>query len=464
MLLTISESSIAFLQISEIMYDPAKKDEYSNEFIEIYTDLNLENFTMQDLKDEDILKLIHPSNSNYSLIIAKGFNYSNINATIYLVDDTRIGNGLNNNNGDIIIIKNGDAILDVVHYYSKWGANNNGNSLCLIKNKWQECYPTPGQKNKVSEQEYNIKINEFLPNPIGDDNTEMPDGEWIELINLGDEVNIENFYLKDSANHKLYITQTNTYNTTIKKYLVIYTNGFSGFLNNEGPEKIQLFDSEDNLIDEVSYSYSTEGLSWSKIDNKWVLTLPTPDKENKKEDIDISKSEINIEKIYLGRDNKAKFGESIRVKLSIYKGNTTKTSISAWVEKNKQKVSKTTKINIEEKFKEASITIPIQIFPNCNNKFENGTYLLRIEGLNTEEDDYIKIEGTTKNLCEKTICSSEKVSLETCSETNINQPNSTIREVRYESTNKKSDRLAIYLFCLILTLIIIQLVVEKWKK
>ena len=50
------------------------------------------------------------------------------------------------------------------------------------------------------------------------------------------------------------------------------------------------------------------------------------------------------------------------------------------------------------------------------------------------------------------------------SETNINTPSSTINEIIYESTNKKAGKQAIYIFCLTLTLVILQLTLETWKK
>ena len=146
-------------------------------------------------------------------------------------------------------IKNNSQILDAIHYYSSWGGHNNGRSLCEIDNIWQECQQTPGQENEEQQTTYKIQINEFLPNPFGHDNANMPEGEWIELINPENEINLENFYFEDKANHKLYITQTNTYNTTIKDYLVIYANGFSGLLNNNGTEILKLFNPNGILID-----------------------------------------------------------------------------------------------------------------------------------------------------------------------------------------------------------------------
>ena len=460
-ILLIIPNSLAILQITEIMYNPEGSDN-NHEYIELETNINLTGFIIQDSSSEDVLELLKYIPSNYSLIVEEGFNHSKINATIYSVGAT-IGNGLNND-GDIIIIKNNTDIFDVIHYYPSWGGENNGNSLCILNEQWEECLPSPGYENSEYQQVYNIKINELLPNPQGYDNADMPGGEWIELINFGNEINIENCYLKDLAGRTIDITTTHTYNTTIKNHLVVYLNGkYNGYMNNEGLEKISLFTPEGILIDEMSYDSSTEGLSWSKINEKWIQTVPSPNKENPENKTHLESS-IKIEKVYLGTDYKAKFGDNLRVKLEIYKGNTTKNSISIWIEKNEESISKRTRFNIEKKYEDTAITVPIQIFPNCNEKLEDGRYHIKVEGLDKTDSHEIKIEGITKNLCEEIKYSSEKIYKESCSENNINPSNSTIDEIIYESTNKKTDRFAVYLLCLTLVFIIIQITTEKWKK
>jgi len=441
------------------MYNPEGQDN-NKEYIELKTNLNITGFIIQDRSSEDTLELIKYFPSNYSLIVEEGFNHTNISATIYSVGTT-IGNGLNNQE-DIIVIKNGTEIFDAIHYFSEWGADGNKNSLCLIENSWQECPPTPGIENLATLKNYSIKINEFLPNPEGDDDAPMPEGEWIELINSGEPIDLENCYFKDNANHKLYIIDSTTYSTEIGDYLVIYANGYSGLLNNNGTEKIQLFDPHNNLIDEVTYSFSTEGMSWSKVDDIWRQTAPTPNEENENNKSKLD-SEIKIEKVYLGTDNKAKFGDNIRIKLNIYKGNISKTSISIWLEDDKKKLSKRTRFNIQEKFKEQSITIPLQIFPNCNQKTPNGKYRLKLKGLNSEDSEEIKVEGITKNLCEEIKTTIKEKSDNEYSETIINDPNSTI-DIIYESTGKKTEKSGAIFFCFVLIFVIIQLTIEKWKK
>lgn len=441
------------------MYNPEGNDN-NQEYLELKTDLNLSGFTIQDATSEDSLELLKVSNTNYTLIVEEDFNHSNINATIYTTGAT-IGNNLNNDE-DIIIIRNQTDIFDVIHYYSNWGGENNGNSLCNIDGLWRECIPSPGMNNIEFQKSYNIKINEFLPDPQGYDNADMPNGEWIEIINKGNKINLEGCYFEDLANRKIGITSTHTYNTTIDNYLVVYLNGkYSGYMNNDGTEKIKLFNPYGALLDEVSYDSTTEGLSWSKINDEWIQTIPSPGQENPENETYLN-SKIKIEKIYLGNDYKAKFGDNIRIKLKIYKGNTTKNSIAIWIKKDDIPISKRTRLNVNEKYEEIFMTVPIQIFPNCDAKFEDGKYELIVEGLDQTDNDDLEIGGITKNLCQEVKVSTKNTQLS--SETNINEPESTINEIIYESTNKKTSRSALYLFCLTLIFMIIQITIEKWKK
>ena len=197
------------------MYNPTQSDSY-NEYIEI-KNVGTEPILIENLEicNEQLYSgfinhidgEIYQDNTteiqpNQLAIITDGksgtevYNNFNIDETSISLhpDAATICTGLNNDH-DIIIIKNDNEIFDAIHYYSNWGADNNGYSLCLLDEKWQECTQTPGSSNEELKQEYNIEINEFLPNPLGDDNDFMPNGEWIELKNNGDEINIENFTL-----------------------------------------------------------------------------------------------------------------------------------------------------------------------------------------------------------------------------------------------------------------------------
>jgi hypothetical protein len=416
----ISQQSDALIVISEIMYNPAG-DDNNKEFIEVYSDgyQNLSNYIIEDSSSEDVLKPVYVYNNNYSLIIEDGFNYNGINASIYTVGAT-IGNNLNNDNDVIILRDTSNNILDLVSYSESFGANGNKSleriSTAGISNdraNWAESRygeGTPGRENSVSDKDFSmISINEFLPDPLEDDDAAMPNGEWIELYNSANyNLDLSDLYFLDDFGHKILIDRIHVMENTIieaDKFLVVYTNGFSGFLNNDG-DKIKLYHLNE-LVDEVSYDFSKEGTAWAKINETWLINKPTPNYKNE-ENASFLNSSIIIGTIYLSEVNKAKFGDEIRIRLNIYKGNTRKNSIQAWVEKNKVRVSKETKVNIYDKFVNHDLTIPIQLDPNCNNRFNNDRYKLIVEGLDTSDFRYFMIEGTRKSLCHEVEVEKEK--------------------------------------------------------
>lgn len=139
-----------------------------------------------------------------------------------------------------------------------------------------------------------VVINEFLPNPVGSDSGPMPGGEWIELYNKGNEIDVAGWVLYDANdNHELPITvdNTNMGNTIIGtgEFLVVYRNGDPDFtLNNVGGDTVRLYDGEinsgANLADSHTYVVDAlEGKSFARIldgSDDWVDPIPTPGEPN----------------------------------------------------------------------------------------------------------------------------------------------------------------------------------------
>jgi len=279
-------------------------------------------------------------------------------------------------------------------------SNNQDEELVLIK--------SPVTSANVSYSP--ISINEFMPDPEGGDDASMPDGEWIELYNSGDEeIDVKGIILEDNNHHKLIISDTNTLSGTIiqpNDCLVVYTNGKSGFLNNDGLETIMLYHDQ-YLIDEVSYSYSKEALSWSRTSNGWAITTPTPENKNIG-NLPENQSFFHIIKIENSGET-AEFGQLLKVKVNIYKGDTSKNSIKLYAHNDDgDKISKQTKANILTKYVNFSLTLPVQLKPNCDKEFDDGAYKLSIGWTSQSEiidsfsfdvkgvdDDFCKIDKKT---------------------------------------------------------------------
>lgn len=197
-------------------------------------------------------------------------------------------------------------------------------------NGWQEnLYPTEGFSDNqqingiitsghwvVAPEISGIVLNEFLPNPNGNENSEVkPDGEWIELYNLSanNSVNIAGYYLSDQTNsngngHRIDVEncRTNTGDTIIgpHEFLVIYTNAGSscndhGFnLNNTGGDEINLYDNTDHLIDSYTYIVDApENKSFARIPDgtgAWVDPIPTPGEPNELVPVVIKQSIVKV--------------------------------------------------------------------------------------------------------------------------------------------------------------------------
>lgn len=405
------------LIFNEVMYNPAG-DDNNKEFIEIYNEnyTNLSSFIIADAASNDTLKEIKYFDSGYLLITEEGFNHSMVNASVYSAGAT-IGNNLGNNGDNLTLFYPNGTSADFIAYLSSQGADGNGYTLerinpneaawgiSLIKNG------TPGLQNSIygtGEIDYTkIKITEFIPDPRGNDSAPMPDGEWIELhSNLNFPAELKWMFFKDSANHKLYVIDTTVRESTVipaNGYLVVYTNGYSGFLNNDEAETLYFYDKEGNMLQNITYFGSKEGNSYAYLEGfGWQNTMPTPFEQNVYSS-EHNESYVRIEDIYdLGSDKKAQFGQTIRVKVDIYKGDTTKTAVSLWAE-NGEKISKDTKVNIYTKYTDYILTLPVQIKPNCNNEFDDGKYYVHIEGFGYNDKKEIQVEGNLKGVCDMTM-------------------------------------------------------------
>ena len=430
-----STPAVASVIINEIMYDPVQCHDADCEWIELYNSknqtVNLTGWTLDGSSLDGIT--IHA----YEYIIVAnelvdGDDADNDSFESYwgnndAVWDSSDGNwsayGVSfslKNSEDIIFLTNEES-SESLEYSSSWGAHGNGYTLERInaseendKDNWGISLSqggTPGRPNSVSgtkRTEYStITINEILPNPHGNDSAPMPLGEWIEVSNSGNEdLDLKWAYLKDLEEHSIFVTDTTTVDGTIlpkKGYLVIYANGFSGFLNN-GQEELKLYSKEGALIDSLTYANSDEGSSWAKVNGNWQQTMPTPGKENSDYG-SVKNSKFTIDGIQdLGSDHVAEFGQTIRVDVTGYKGDETKSVLRMFVGDGKEKISKESKITVSTKYTPFKLVIPVQLLPNCNEHYGEGEYGVYIGW--SSEDSFLnsyplQVEGITESLCEK---------------------------------------------------------------
>ncbi len=138
-----------------------------------------------------------------------------------------------------------------------------------------------------------IVLNEILPDPLGADDGDKPDGEWIELYNKSDStISVAGWHLTDTTDiHLVSITgdKTNTGGTDIPghEFLVVYV-GPTPLNLDDGGDTISLYNNTNSLIDSHTYTGPVpEGKSIARIPDggsTWYDPIPTPGEPNKLEE------------------------------------------------------------------------------------------------------------------------------------------------------------------------------------
>lgn len=247
-----------------------------------------------------------------------------------IVIDTAMS--LNNTAATLRLIDNNGNIVEEVSYSKAQGGNGNGFSLERINDNIAEfCESnifggTPGQENnfncnKVNEVKFSptpsppnknyelltpspslivqnednqingenpiliptvtpirvrLIINEFLPNPVGNDQ----EGEWIEIYNDSDiEVFLKGWRLEDGSGQKYYFKDEVI---QPKDFLVLPYKTTKITLNNNG-ETLSLYSPNNELAFQIGYSGNAkEGFSYARAGaNNWKWTsILTPGKAN----------------------------------------------------------------------------------------------------------------------------------------------------------------------------------------
>ncbi len=505
----------AYVDINEVMYNPDQCSDTICEWIELYNseqqEVNLSGCTLEG----------KPISAT---IPAEGFLIAARNQNNFTQFFGPVGNLVElsfslGNNGDTVQLAGRNDCNKTFNYtsYIEFADGNNKTLERRSDGSWGESLEiggTPGRQNSIwnlSTEYHQLFIWEIMPDPFGNDDADKPSGEWVELYNAGDKaLDLRGLLLKDSNDdNELYLTDTTLWSGTILCagcYAIVYRDGDSDFALNNDVDYVRLF-LGDELLQQVSYSGSTEGMSVSNIDGQWFHTIATPGEENifteqcdwklslllnntifqpdelaftlkverlygfaqnitvrgKIEDVfgrvvqeyapwtnqritsfstkdyspnlkeDIyqvsfwlenvscadaathnnralalvavnpqykkNTSSLLIEKLYLGNDDAAEWGDQFTAKVVIYKGDETRYSAQLWAEKDGKKVSKTTSVNLYDLYKEYPLTLPVQLLPNCDEDISGGTAVLILEAFGLREERAFEAGGVDKEVC-----------------------------------------------------------------
>ena len=388
--------------INEIMADPVA-DESLNEWIELYNNesvgINLSSWIIGDDNDNDTIEgglynnegTIIPA-YGFAIItddatrVYNNFNVSNDAVRLY-VDDSSIGNALSNSGETFYLY---DHNKNLIHKQT-YNSTTDGLSWAFLNGSLHKSDPTPGYSNDGSviiNEGCDYAVNFILSKALFDNSSDFSFKIRASRIS-GTATNFTMRAKIEDLNGKL-----------IKEY--------KPFTNESIATQRTSSEFTPNLEDAKSYildSNITTECNDTNIENNFDTQIITIKGKPLQE-----QSSIGIEKVYdLGTDDKAEFGQTIRIKLNAYKGNTNKESIAVWVEDNKEnRLSKESKTSLDQKYTNYSLTIPIQIKPNCDEKFDNDDYIIKAEGLDSQDEEEIRIEGLTDSMCDVKIIESKK--------------------------------------------------------
>ena len=190
---------------------------------------------------------------------------------------------LNNTGGDEVNLYFSDKTLADTAVYS---VSAYGDGIFeFVNNAWQppiQNTATSGGSSGGSSQaatffgSVNVRINEVLPNPSGDDTG----SEWVEIYNPETSTtSLEGFFLGAGESAVWYSGAYEVPKISIppKELAQIVIPKSSISLKNTGKEKVLLFSPVKQLVDFVEYSDAPENRSWQKSQSQiWEWNLPSP--------------------------------------------------------------------------------------------------------------------------------------------------------------------------------------------
>src|SRR3989344_6113402 len=419
------------MRVNEIMYNP-DGDDNNREFIEIYMEqfTNLSGWTIADSGSNDTLRLLYYSTEtqNYALITEDGFNFSNINATVYSAGAT-IGNNLDNSADSISLYDSNGTMVDSASYNNSM-ANGNGKSLEYFDDVgWVESHDsggTPGRENFIPILNETDTNNNTTGNSTGTEECKAIIVAYTdkEAYNITDKISLYFALYNGSFPFKIeYWIEDSSGNIVKSKYNT--TNTDKKTWTHELDERDGIFYLKSNLYLNC----------WNETRNGYSESMFLVFNSNLEKRME---SYINIEEVYTDSDSKIEFGQILRIKAEIYKGDESSSTVEFWVENTEgEKASQTSSALFYNKFTEYDVTIPIQLKPSCNNEYQDGTYAVALEGFDIREEKNVEINGITKSLCPSSSISSAKTTSESGSD---NKEGSAVKETKisYQLLNFKN--------------------------
>jgi hypothetical protein len=367
-LLTVIGATYA-LQISEIMYNPGCYGDKC-EWLELYNnDTETHNLSDMELFVKDVKRPLLPINEtlippgSYAVVVKNLENFSAEYPNMTAL--TAIGNWTNlANNGSSLLLRNSTFIFDNITYEP---VAAEGRSLCRINDTFVECIPTPGAPAEWNTSFENNQTNATPPS----DNT----GDFACTVS---------------------IETGSVFESGVKM-------NYDIIVNESVEVEYWVEDIFGNVVKEPYRSNSTMNREWTPPDiegSEAYVIFSRAACGNASKMVIVKGPQMSLfSSISIGPAEEAKFGETAMIKLSVYRGDTDRYAIDVFVKSSSEKISSVTTFHAKNKFRYYNISLPIQLKPNCNSEFSDGTYDVVAEGLNITISAPITVRGTSSSNC-----------------------------------------------------------------
>ena len=222
-----------------------------------------------------------------------------IDSGSYVVLSTPPTTGQMQVNGDTVSLV--DGIGDIVDSIS-WGGDFGSNRTAVPTDSDLPAQPmmvsgwatpamaNPNQLTSSVNESADFRISELMPNPVGSDSNLYPEGEWIEIMNVGnDTASFQGWKIRDGRNTSLALDSesipglnesiSSDWELDAGEHLAVWRNGRAMSLQNSG-DAVSLIDDEGEVVQTLVYSLTPLNstlVSGSDIADEWTHSpWPTP--------------------------------------------------------------------------------------------------------------------------------------------------------------------------------------------
>ncbi len=380
------------LKITEVMFDPAGDDHYS-EYIELFNDENTSvNISSHLLCNYSLIPGYISKDANntittnttllppytYALVVDGGsgsdvlekFNTNNTTYIFHTNTSYICGKGLNNDGMNITLSLANGSVVDSVNYTAEMDVE--GYSIQLCNGSWIVALPTPLAENACNRSENSsmialeLKIENiscFICNESETINYRIC--AYPNTSTFGRDMNITVLYwISDLYGREV----KKAYSTTLKAKAT-----YSKICTSERSWTPPGIEGEVFFVEAMMVN--TTSNTTILPDNKSSLMLIVRRKDAKMNgDVDMP-SFVKIESVSRTELN---FGDVVRVKLRANRGDNDKRTIYVYVKnpENGRYASEKLSVQLMEKNAEYVVVVPVQLKPNCDGRLKGGKYIL----------------------------------------------------------------------------------------